>query len=199
MKKDFSKYSVVLLAAGRSQRMGTPKMTLPFDAEKTFLEVITENYLTFGCAEIAVVVNEENNLLAKMTKTNNRIKIVINKHLEWQRFYSVQLGLRTLDNHFGVFIHNVDNPFVDETLLRKMIDIHRSNEYVVPVYHGHGGHPVLISSHIINDIIQSHDHSVNLKTFLSSYKRINKETENPTVLVNINTEEEFRKFKQQQY
>jgi len=198
MMKSFSKYSVVLLAAGRSQRMGIPKMALRFDAKRTFLEVITESYLAFGCGEIVVVVNEENSLLAEAIKTNNRIKVVVNEHPEWQRFYSVQLGLRALDNPFGVFIHNVDNPYVEEELLRKMIESLTNGEYIVPVYHGHGGHPVLISSHIIDEIIQTHDHSFNLKTFLSSYKRINIETGNSTVLVNINTAEEFKKFKQRQ-
>jgi len=196
MTKSKLKLSTVLLAAGRSKRMGIPKMTLPIDNKHTFLETITAGYLNFGCREIVVVANEENRRLIDTGKLDNRIQIIVNEHPEWQRFYSVQLGLGSTNPENYIFIHNIDNPFVDNLLLQKMAESLSSDKYVVPVYRGRGGHPVLLSRPIVQAIVQTSDHDHILKTFLNRYQRINVETENSNILVNINTVEEYRKFKQ---
>ncbi|RLD87531.1 MAG: hypothetical protein DRJ09_10095 [Bacteroidetes bacterium] len=197
MMKSKIKLGAVLLAAGRSKRMGMPKLALPFDEKRTFLEVITAGYLNFGCREIVVVVNEENQRLVDASKTtDSRIKIVVNEHPEWQRFYSVQLGLNSVNPGNSVFIHNIDNPFVDNALLQKMAESLSNDSYVVPVCRGHGGHPILLSSFIVHKIVNASGHSNHLKTFLSGYQRINVKTENAKILININTMEGFRKFKQ---
>ncbi len=193
---DRQKLSVVILAAGRSLRMGVPKLRLPFDDKHTFLEAITERYLDFGCLDIAVVVNQENRQEIDAGKLDSSIKIIVNKHPEWQRFYSVQLGLQLTNPDDPVFIHNIDNPFVDKVLLQKMAESLSSDKYVVPVYRGRGGHPVLLSPSILKAILQTTGHSSNLKTFLKSYQRINIETSNPGILININTREDYRKFTQ---
>ncbi|MCK5839504.1 MAG: NTP transferase domain-containing protein, partial [Bacteroidales bacterium] len=51
--------SAVILAAGRSTRMGRPKFALRFAKNLTFLEKIITGYSSFGCRQIIVVLNEQ--------------------------------------------------------------------------------------------------------------------------------------------
>lgn len=191
------KYSAVILSAGRSLRMGRPKMMLPFDDSRTFLDVITERYSHFGCREIVLVVNAENSPLANSVVAKKRVSVAVNTHPEWQRFYSVQVGLKAMKEENPVFIHNIDNPFVDGELLQKMGAVLPVKGYVVPVFQGRGGHPVLLSAEVARQIVASPDPFVNLKMFLKSFGRVEVESENDNVLVNINTMQEYLKFKEQ--
>jgi molybdenum cofactor cytidylyltransferase len=191
--KESESYYALILAAGMSERMGVPKMMLPFDENRTFLDVITESYLDFGCSEVIVVVNETNSSLVEEYKRKGRIKIVINKHPDWQRFYSIQLGLKSMDNPGAVFIHNVDNPFVNSEVLNELTKALNEPGIVVPVYKDRGGHPVLISKMVVGEILKCSDYSVNFKTFLKRFKRVNVLSGNKNILVNINTLEEYHK------
>ncbi len=190
-------YNAIILSAGCSLRMGRPKMMLPFDDNRTFLDVITERYSHFGCREIVLVVNAENSPLVDRTVAKKHVTVVVNTHPEWQRFYSVQLGLKAMKVKSPVFIHNIDNPFVDGELLQKMAAALPVKGYVVPVFQGRGGHPVLLSAEVARQIVASPDPFVNLKTFLKSFSRVEVESENDNVLVNINTMQDYLKFKEQ--
>jgi len=107
MKKQ---YSVVILAAGTSSRMGTPKFLLKYNESTTFLEWIIKEYEAFACEQIVVVLNREGANLFESHYANftDKLKIIINYHPEWERFYSVKLGLTALGSINPVFIHNVD-------------------------------------------------------------------------------------------
>lgn len=188
------RYGVVILAAGRSQRMGMPKMLLPFDKNRSFLDVIVEGYRNIGCKRIVVVVNENEKPLLDKNVRDTEFKIVVNSYPERQRFFSIQLGIKTMKNVDAVFIHNVDNPFVDGKLLLNMQKELHEDEYVVPVFKGKGGHPILLSKKILQLIANYPDSSINFKKFLSEFVRTDVATENKQILININTTEQYREL-----
>ena len=49
IKKEFS---AIILAAGKSLRMGIPKLSLKYDENNIFIEHIISEYISFGCKEI---------------------------------------------------------------------------------------------------------------------------------------------------
>lgn len=57
MKKDVS---VIILAAGKSSRMGQPKMLLKLKNALSFMENLLIEYTGFGCKKVIVVLNTEN-------------------------------------------------------------------------------------------------------------------------------------------
>ncbi|RLD76154.1 MAG: hypothetical protein DRJ10_14025 [Bacteroidetes bacterium] len=189
-------YSVVILAAGKSSRMGTAKFLLKYDKATTFLEQIIKEYEAFACKEINVVLNEKGAELLKNEFVNfsDKIKIVINYHPEWERFYSLKLGLQELDKKQKVFIHNVDNPFVNHMVLQSLIDNTPGFDYSVPTHNGRGGHPILLSEKVIKSIVDEKENSLNLKEYLSSFKKKSVNVSDEKVLINMNTKKEYNSY-----
>jgi len=190
--ENINQYGVLILAAGKSHRMGMPKMLLPFDKNRSFLDVIVEGYRNIGCKRIVVVVNERDRPLLDKYVEGAEYKVVVNSYPERQRFFSIRLGMAALKSMDAVFLHNVDNPFVDRKLLLNMQKELREDEYVVPVFKGKGGHPILLSNNIVHLIAHYPDSSINFKKFLSEFTRTDVATGNKQILININTAEQYR-------
>ena len=191
-----SNFSVVILSAGNSSRMGVPKLGLKYSEKTTFLENILEKYLLYGCNEIVVVVNQQSEKYIKKNKVvfPENVKIVINKNLELDRFYSVKIGLQSLEKKQATFIVNVDNPFVDREIIYALLNEISNADFVYPSYLGKGGHPVLLSQKIVNDIVNENKNHFNFKDYLQKYSKKIVEVNNEMVLVNINTLEEYNRY-----
>ncbi len=190
-----SKPSALILAAGNSGRMGRLKAFLPFNQQLCFLEKVIHTFLDFGIQKLVVVLNKEGiKSFEKLHLAQNQeIQAVLNAYPEKERFYSVQTGLKALQPDGAVFIHNVDNPFVQSDVLEKLIGSFRQNTYVVPTFKNKGGHPILLSPEIARDLISTNDYSQNLKTFLHQYTQTRIAVNNENILININTPKDYEK------
>jgi len=193
----YHQVAVVILAAGESSRMNTPKPFLRFDDNRIFIEKIIDEYSQFGCSRIVVTINKKHTewisyIAAK--SSSDSIVFIENNHPEYERFYSVKIGLQNIDDAESCFIHNVDNPFIDRKILDNIFEFKSDGEYVVPSYQDKGGHPILLNREAINKIISETNNSVNLKDILSSLKRINCDSESDKVLININTQDDYEKY-----
>ena len=193
IKKEFS---AIILAAGKSERLGFPKLSLKYDENNTFLQQIVNAYYSFGCKEICIVVNETGSkyLIENHIKFYKNVQFVINQHPEWHRFYSLKIGARSLSEVKPTFIHNVDNPFVNHQVLNRLVDDLNNSDYISPEFKGKGGHPILLSERIINDVRLIHEDKIHFKEFLDHYSKIKVEVNDERVLANINTVEEYNKY-----
>ena len=190
-----SKTAALILSAGSSQRMSSHKALLPFDDKMTFLVKIIKTYSDWGCGKIVVVVNPDlKEKLIKMNPFPETVSFVVNDHPEYERFYSVKLGVEALGSPTFCFLQNVDNPFFDEHILDMIYD-HRSTEkYVSPVFKGKGGHPVLMNRKNMITIGGHEENSANLKEILGTMDCYLMEMNDDRVLININTMEEYRRL-----
>ncbi len=190
------KYSAIILSAGKSSRMGEPKFSLRFNETSIFLENIINEYSKFGCNEIVVVLNPDSASYLKQLDLNlpSNTKIVINEYPEWERFYSLKLGAKGLKIPTNTFVSNIDNPFVNQDVLNFLASKGEGFNYVNPTYNGKGGHPILISEKVITDLVSEEKDQIHLKEFLSRYSRKIVEVNDEKILVNINTEEEYKRF-----
>jgi molybdenum cofactor cytidylyltransferase len=196
MKVSGKHFAVLILAAGYSGRMGMPKAFLPYDANRTFLEKIVSEYLTFGCTPVSVVLNKQGMELYEKLPLQQKENIIaiLNPAPEKERFFSVQTGLKALNFKGSVFLHNVDNPFLTRDILEALASASKENIYVVPTYHEDGGHPILLSQEIVKALIETSDYEQNLRVFLESYDQIHVSVNDPNILTNINSKEEYEKF-----
>lgn len=194
-KKNFRPCSVIILAAGYSSRMERPKLALSFDKNLTFLEKIIQEYYQFGCKEIIIVLNKEGEYLANrlFLKLKNA-RIVLNEHPEWERFYSVKLGLQGLSQQHPVFIHNVDNPFVNTKILESLLSQDVNTDYIVPSFDGKGGHPILISNKVCQALISAEKNDLVLSDFLKGYDKKRVIVDDKRILININTHTKYQEF-----
>ena len=190
MQKDCS---VVILAAGNSSRMGQLKFTLTLRDGSTFIENIVNQYVEFGCKEIIVVVNKRG-MEYLSDHPLKAVTIVMNQHPEYERFYSVKTGLSKIENNNPIFIHNVDNPYANKEVLEVLFANKGKADFIKPIFNTMGGHPILISKGIANDIVLNNNYDIHLNDFLRNYSRKKIEVDDEKILVNVNLESDYRKL-----
>jgi len=192
-----SPWAAVVFAAGNSARMGQHKALLAFDSQHTFIKKIVCEYLSAGCSHIVIVANVSNaELISRQFEDSIGIKpiLVLNEHPEYERFYSVQLGLKACETFTKCFLQPCDNPFVTADLLTGMLHILEDGSYVAPVFNGRKGHPVLLGSHVIHEICASKKVDDNLKEFLRKYNCLGFDTRDQGILANINDMDDYHNF-----
>jgi molybdenum cofactor cytidylyltransferase len=185
----------IILAAGNSKRMNSWKPFLKYDKDNTFIEKIVTTFLKWGCQEIVVVINKDvKNQGEYFDQLPKKVTYIINDHPEFERFYSVKLGMQTITKSDFCFIQNVDNPFISEDILDAIYQEKSHDSYVIPVFDNIGGHPVLLNTQNINFIRNHPENTANLRNVLGEFnsKKIN--MGDNRILININTFEEYDKF-----
>lgn len=189
-------FSVLILAGGNSTRMKFPKPWLKID-NTTFLEKIIKTYQSFGIKNIVVIINQKFCIEpweSKIKFLKKQAIIIENTAVEKGRLYSIQLGLQQLADADFVFIQNIDNPFIDKIILEKLQHNRCETGVTVPTFNQKGGHPILINRSIKEQIINNFNSSSTLHDVINQFDRKNVEVENESILININTPEEYKKY-----
>jgi len=142
--------SAIILAAGKSIRMGQPKMLLPW-GDTTVLGQVTMTFNKIGIADIIVVtggdrevVEAEASRLAEVLS----VRSVYNPSFEQMGMMSsIQVGLASLPADCkAVLIGLGDQPQVEEKTLKDILEIFVTTGagIIVPSYENRRGHPVLL-------------------------------------------------------
>jgi len=190
-------HNAIILAAGNSERIGFPKLSLAFDHQDFFFDRCVRMFLTLGCRKVIVVVNHEGQ---KWLAENNRLKqqdvsIVVNACPGSGRMFSLRLGLHASGLDVPAFVHNVDNPFVSlktMSLLANEAATASGYAYVCPRHLGRGGHPILMSEWLVHEMVHAGKCDENLRVFLSRYKPLTVHVDDANVLVNINSMSDYK-------
>ena len=138
--------SAVLLAAGRSRRMGAFKPLLPF-GERTVVETCVDNLRAAGVGEVVVVVGHRAEELRERLSPSSFVRFAVNEDESSEMGASIARGVeRIADGAGAVLIALVDQPAVPPEVIRSLIEAReRTGARVVqPEWEGRGGHPVLI-------------------------------------------------------
>ena len=196
IQKEQKNISAIILSAGKSERLGVPKFSLRFNTETTFLEKLIDEYHSFGCNEIIVVLNETSAVLYHQLKLSvpSNVRVVINHHPEWERFYSLKLAALALNEVKPVFVSNIDNPFLNQETLDILFKEVDNFDYISPSFNGKGGHPFLVSAKVINELKTEKQDQIHLKEFLGKYSKKLEEVNDEKILLNINTMEDYSRF-----
>lgn len=180
-------YPFIILAAGNSTRMGEPKPFVKLYNNQTLLEYLIDELKKCEVTNIFVVLNNEGKQILEnhYAYLMQEATIIINNFLEKGRIYSLKLGLKKI-NKTSVFIQNVDNPFINKKIIFDMSNLLRPYTFVVPEFQKKGGHPILISHEIVDELIKENINVENLRVFLSRYQKISYVTEFQEILYNLN-------------
>ena len=144
---------IIILAAGKSERMGQQKLLMPF-ADKTIIEHIVEKALRSNAGEIRVIVGSHQDEITNKI-LHQPVKITYNDRYEEGMLSSVQCGFNALSStsKAGMILLG-DQPMVKISVINKLIDsfFKTRKGIVIPVYNGRRGHPVLIDSVYVTEI-----------------------------------------------
>ncbi|MBN1755422.1 nucleotidyltransferase family protein [bacterium] len=146
----------IILAAGESKRMGTPKPLLDYRG-KTFLDHAIDMLKAAGLAEIIVVLGAQADQIRKQAVLNNA-QVVLNLEYQKGQLSSLQKGLeRVSEQAAGILVTLVDHPLVKLTTYQGLIAKFNENEghIILPNYLGKHGHPLIIPRLYFNEIMQA--------------------------------------------
>ena len=141
----------VVPAAGRSSRMGRPKLSLPL-GERTVLEHVVAALRQGGVDEVLVVVGPHDPTLAPLAEAAGANVLSLTEPTTNMRA-TVEHGLRWLEERFhpkpddAWLLAPADHPALDADVVRRLCDAYRvqpSASIVVPVHDGRRGHPILL-------------------------------------------------------
>jgi len=143
---------VLITAAGMSKRMGEPKQ-LKKIGEYTFLQHILRRFSLIHPEEIVVITGYH----AEETKASVKEYPVTflhnNNFATTQMFDSVKIGLQYLKDRCDRFFFTpVDVPLFDENKLPE--ELSHKEDVILPVCNGKIGHPVLIRSSCIPQLLE---------------------------------------------
>jgi molybdenum cofactor cytidylyltransferase len=183
--------SVILLAAGNSGRMGRPKPLLTWPDGITFAERLVLDFRAAGFVPVILVVNRD--VFGLLPDLRDTLR-VINEHPDLGRFQSLLLGIKEVPPGSPVFIHNIDNPFLEAGLLKRMELEMNTEGFVVPVFQGCRGHPVLMGGGMV-DKIRGMDPDSDFREVIKKFEGREVEGDHPGIHWNINTPEDYDRFR----
>jgi molybdenum cofactor cytidylyltransferase len=144
-----TKPAAVILAAGESRRMGTPKVMLPFRGG-TFLSVLADTLAT-SCSPVYAVFGHDAETL--IPKAPASVVAIENPDYPEGMLTSLQAGLRAIpDLPKRIVFTLVDHPALRSATLFELLQADEA-PLVIPRYAGKRGHPVIMSREIAREIL----------------------------------------------
>jgi molybdenum cofactor cytidylyltransferase len=132
----------VVLAAGRSRRMGRSKPLLQV-GERSFLRAAVETLMAGGCRDVVVVV-ASSDVETEACSAGARVRW--NDAQDAEQVDSLRLGLAAAPaDATAALVHPVDHPLVRPATVRALIDAHSAHPGAIvrPSHSGQPGHPTL--------------------------------------------------------
>lgn len=147
----------IVLAAGRSSRMGVPKATLPLDEGETFLSRIVRTFHAAGVQDVVVVLGHDAEAIAESLGARDlRARFALNRDYDRGQLSSLQAGLNVIDRPGveAVLMTLVDVPLVSDATVRAVIERYRQTRapIVRPTSGARHGHPLLIDRSLFDEI-----------------------------------------------
>jgi len=136
--------AALLLAAGRSRRMGAFKPLLPF-GDRTVIECCIGNLRAADVEEVIVVVGHRAEDIRLQLKGVD-VSFAVNPNPDSEMSTSIAVGVEQVgSNARALLLALVDHPAVPPEVIRILIEEwKRGATLVQPEHAGRGGHPVLI-------------------------------------------------------
>jgi molybdenum cofactor cytidylyltransferase len=188
----------IVLAAGRSSRMGRPKATLPAGDGETFLTRIVRTFLESGVDDVIVVVGHDADAIAaSFSESGLPARFVVNREYDQGQLSSLLAGLNAIDRPgvSAMLVTLVDVPFVSAATVRAVVDSYRRTRapIVRPTSRGRHGHPLLIERSLF-DALRTADMSAGAKPIVRAHASTIGDIaiDDEGAFTDIDTEEEYR-------
>ena len=183
----------IVLAAGESRRMGSPKMILPYEG-MTIIEKVLENVLASDVEKVVIVLGSHREEIMKVIK-RFQVQHCYNSNFKDGMLSSVKCGFEFLPSDFrAAMVFLGDQPMVETSVINQMINAYQESGkgILVPVFENKGGHPLMVDKKYFDEII-NFDDPEGLKGLLRKHPDdlLEVTAETPSVLSDIDTREDY--------
>lgn len=187
--------AAILLAAGRSRRMGAFKPLLPF-GDRTVVECCINNLRAADIKDIIVVAGHRADDIQEQLKGLD-VSIVVNPEPDSEMSASIARGVEQLPGSArAVMVALVDHPAVPPDVIRLLVDEWRRGATLVqPEHDGRGGHPVLVDLRFQDELLNL-DPERGLRALFEAHRAEVRRVpvESPYVARDMDTWEDYRRL-----
>ena len=185
----------IILAAGESKRMGSPKMLLDFKSG-TMIEKVIANVKDSKVSNIMVVLGAyKEAIIDQIGKLT--VKFCYNDNYMEGMLSSVQCGFRNIPSDCkAVLVFQGDQPLITPSVINTVIEawLMSGKGIIIPVFMSKRGHPILIDRKY-SDEIEKLDAGKGLRSlayrFYDDVLEVN--TDESGILRDFDTYEQYRK------
>jgi molybdenum cofactor cytidylyltransferase len=187
---------VVLLAAGRSSRMGQPKGLVPFQG-RPWIDAQLERLA--GRRVIVVLGHDRGRYLEavpSLGRPGGALAVVVNPDPDRGPFSSLQVGLAVVASG-AAFVLPIDVPAAAPRVWEALEDaLQPGVDAVLPVLDARGGHPVLLAPSFIALLRGRNpsDPAIRLDLELAAAHTVRVGVTDPRVRLNLNAPEDWGKL-----
>ena len=190
--------TAILLAAGRSRRMGTQKLLLPL-GDKPMIARIAEEVLASPVDDVVAVVRRGDPQVADAI-AGRAVRVIANPDDDGDMLSSVRCGLRALPAGCdAVLVVLGDQPGISRETVADLVRVFRRADrgIVVPTFEGRRGHPILFSTRYCREVLLRHDDR-GLRGLLEAHSGdvLEVESMRPEVVEDMDTPADYRRISQ---
>lgn len=188
---------VIILAAGASSRLGSPKQLLVYSGS-TLLQHSIEAAQASNAVSVVVVLGANADLINDELK-NSTVNIVVNPEWKEGMASTIRCGLQTLvklnPQIEAAILMVADQPFVTAELLNNLIDSHikNGNRIVASKYGGTFGTPVLFNKSFFSELLELTG-DMGAKSLVRKYMNEAAFVSFPKGEIDIDTAEDYQKI-----
>lgn len=188
----------VILAAGRSRRMGQPKLNLPW-GESTVIGHVVDVLAAAGAAPLVVVTGAWQNEVQKCLEGKPVVYAHNPDYAAGEMLSSVQVGLGALGAKVEAALLVLgDQPGIEAATVRKLLLAYQENRpgLLFPSFENRRGHPWLVERSLWHDI-----HRLRAPETLRDFTRAHAAeihyvlVESASILFDLDTPEDYQKQK----
>ena len=187
----------VVMAAGRSQRMGRPKMVLPWGGT-TVIGQVVDVLLTSGVGDVVVVTGGAREHVESVLG-GLPVRIIYNPdYANGEMARTLQVGLSAMEEGIeAALVVLGDQPQIEQTVVETVIAaFEQGSHLVVPSYQMRRGHPWLVARSLWDDLLGLRPPKT-LRDFLnihtSDIHYVNADT--PSIIQDLDTPEDYHRFR----
>jgi molybdenum cofactor cytidylyltransferase len=185
--------AAIVLTAGKSERMGTPKALLSIYG-RTFLENILDAISRSTIGQTLVVTGHHHEEIVRRVPLPH---VVFNPDYEQGMITSFQKGIRALPpTAEGALLFLVDHPLVAPTTINSLIAHFAPTRIVLPVFEGRRGHPVLFARDVLQEILDlTASQGANIVVRKDPTRILEVPVGERGILVDVDTPEDFERLR----
>jgi molybdenum cofactor cytidylyltransferase len=189
----------IILSAGESKRMGTPKQLLPW-GNTIVLQHVVDVAAASRLETIRLILGYRAEEIAGRITVPAKVGIAINQDFREGMGSSVKCGIKNSPPDAEAFMVLLgDQPLIDVQVIDTLIDSYRTGRQgiTIPVHNGRRGHPVIFDSQYREELLSISDQGAREVVKKHTENIFEVRMDSPNVLNDMDTPQDYQEARKQ--